>query len=79
MCTTFNTRFNRVLPADTYEIWKFIPIIFVSDIREKYMIDELIADNGYNYKLKNKVYDSKHAAQLAYSVPVINLKRMVAV
>lgn len=41
--------------------------IFLADIREKYTIDEIIADVGYlYYKIKIGIYGLKQAARLAF-------------
>ena len=49
---------------------------FLSDIREKYNIDDLVAEDGYVYcKIKKGMYGLKQATRLAYDALVANLKK----
>ncbi|GFH54654.1 hypothetical protein CTEN210_11130 [Chaetoceros tenuissimus] len=54
-------------PMEGNEYMRVHSKYFFADIRERYNIDELIADDGYVYiKIKKGMYGLKHAALLAY-------------
>lgn len=67
--------FFLATPMEGYEYMRIHSKYFFDDIREKYKIDEIVADDGYVYvRIEKGMYGLKQAAVLAYN----NLVKILA-